>query len=224
MLSGLAYHEVVRSTIFEIKRLLYQEITDGSKLIERLFPKLEIPLEICKKLNVKDAEENCLKLYRYLVIQIAASIDRVISKFPFADAENIVGKALPPFVEKRVDGSLLGLSENLSVDVFTPYNVIADLKSGEERDRNLLLLAGYALALEADEFTDVNFGFVVYLRFNRSVQFKLRHSLISDELRRQFLELRDEAIDLIESGIDPGKPESCSKYCCFYGVCNEDGG
>ncbi len=219
MLSGLAYHEVISKTIFEIKKILYQESIDGAKLIELMLSNLEIPVNVCKKLDI-DAE-NCIKLYKFLVIQTAAQIDRVLSKFPFASVESVISKALPPIVERQIDGSLVGLSSNLSVDIFTPYNVIADLKSGEEREQNFLTLAGYALALEADESTDVNFGFIIYLRFGKFVQFKIKHSLISDELRRQFLELRDEALDLIESEKDPGKAESCPKYCGFYGVCNE---
>jgi CRISPR-associated protein Csa1 len=77
------------------------------------------------------------------------------------------------------------------------------------------------LALESDENVDVNFGFVVYIRFERSVHFKMRGVFISDELRRSFIEIRDEIATLIDSGSDPGFPESCPKYCAYYGVCHE---
>lgn len=144
------------------------------------------------------------------------------TNYPYADADCIVGKALPPIVERKIDGTLVGLSDNLSVDFFIPYNAIADLKSGEIREQNEIALAGYALALESDESIDVNFGFIAYLRFkNGFINFKLRHILIGDEIRRRFLELRDEMIELIDSGKDPGKPEVCPKICYFYGVCNE---
>jgi len=222
MLSGLAYHEVIKEALYQIKRLIYQRPVNGSEIIEELFSS-DIPDAICDRLNVNSSiRENCRKFFKYIVIQCSSQIDRILAKYPYADADCIVGKALPPIVERKVDGSLIGLSENLSVDFFIPYNAIADLKSGEIRDQNTIALAGYALALESDEMTDVNFGFIIYLRFkNGFVNFKLRHILIGDELRRRFLELRDEMIELVDSGKDPGKPDSCPKNCCFYGVCNE---
>jgi CRISPR-associated protein Csa1 len=224
MLSGLAYHEVIKETLYSVKKMVYQNPVSGTEIIEELFSK-EIPEKICSKLDLNGSiKENCEKLFKYLVIQCASQIDRILAKYPYADADCIVGKALPPIVERKVDGSLIGLSENLSVDFFIPYNAIADLKSGDTRDQNYIALAGYALALESDETTDINFGFIVYLRFkNGFVSFRIRHVLIGDELRRKFLELRDEMMELVESGRDPGKPDSCPKNCCFYGVCNESG-
>lgn len=222
MLSGLAYHETFKEALYQIKRMIYQDYLSGAEIVERLISS-DIPDKICDRLGVNNSSrENCRKLFKYMVIQCASQVDRILAKYPYADADCIVGKALPPIVERKIDGSLIGLSENLSVDFFIPYNAIADLKSGDIRDQNIIALSGYALALESDEMIDVNFGFVIYLRFrNGFVSFKLKHVLIGDELRRRFLELRDEMIELIDAGRDPGKPDSCPKYCYFYGVCNE---
>ncbi len=220
MLSGLAYHRIIRETLKEAKRIVYSEEANGALIVDSMY-KSEIPEKISQKFGAN--VERCTKLYRYLIIQIAARIDEVISKFPDADAETIVSMAIPPFVERRIDGSLVGLSENLSVDVFTPFNTIMDFKSGVERGEHSIALAGYALALESDDITDVNFGFLAYIRFGSSVHFKLRSVFISDELRRSFIELRDEIAELIESGEDPGIADSCPKACAYYGVCHEGG-
>lgn len=221
MLSGLAYHEVVRETIYNIKRLMYQNRLNGYEILEELFS-MNIADNVCDRLKVDGyVRENCRKLFRYVSIQSAARIDGILAKYPYADVDCIVGKALPPIVERKIDGSLIGLSDNLSVDFFIPYNAIADLKSGEIRERNYIALAGYALALESDEMTDVNFGFLINLKFKNVVTFKIDHILIGDEIRRRFLEIRDEIFELVNSGRDPGKPKNCPKNCCFYGVCNE---
>ena len=110
--------------------------------------------------------------------------------------KNIVGLAFPPFVERKIDGSLVGLSKNLSLDVFTPYSVIMDFKTGVERYEHRLAVTGYALALEADNETDVNFGFVVYIRFGKSIHFVQKEFTVSDELGREFLEIRDEIAEI----------------------------
>ena len=218
MLKGLAFHKVIRETITTLKRAIYSGCDSGEKIVEEYFPNTEIPEKICKRIGIDPAE--CVKLYRYIVLQISARVDEVLSKYSDADAEDIVGLILP-FVERKVDGSLVGLSSRLSLDVFTPYSVIMDFKSGYERDEHLLSLTGYALALEADEETDVNFGFLIYLKVDKHVRFRLKGFAISDELRREFIEIRDEIAEIVDSGVDPGKPKGCPRYCPYYGVCNE---
>ena len=218
MVRGLAYHKVIRDTLVALKKAVYSGITSGEELVELFFSNNEIPEKISKNLGV-DLKE-CLKLYRFLVLQISARVDEVLSKYPDSDDENIVGLALPPFVEKRVDGSLVGLSKHLSVDVFTPHAVL-DFKSGYSKEEHMLGLAGYALAIEADEEIDVNYGFLIYIRVDKNVHFRPAGFVVGDELRREFIEVRDEIAELVDSGIDPGKPNQCPKFCSYYGVCNE---
>ncbi|MCD6465794.1 type I-A CRISPR-associated protein Cas4/Csa1, partial [Candidatus Bathyarchaeota archaeon] len=128
-------------------------------------------------------------------------------------------------VERKVDGSLVGLSRELSVDIYTPFNAIADLKTGEVREFHPYAATGYALAIEAEESVPADFGFIIYIQINPSrmvPSFKLRYFVIGDELRREFLELRDEAYEIISLGRDPGKPPKCPNYCPYYGVCESE--
>jgi len=219
MLRGLACHKVIRETITALKKAVYSGCESGEEIIDNFYGDVSIPEKICGDIGVKP--DYCIRLYRVLVIQAAAKVDEVLSKYPDADAENIVGLAFPPFMERKIDGSPVGLSKNLSLDVFTPHSIIMDFKTGVEKYEHMLSLTGYALALEADDETDINFGFVIYIRFGRSVQFVQKEFVVGDELRREFIEVRDEIAELIESGIDPGKPAQCPKYCSFSGVCNE---
>jgi len=221
MLKGMAYHKVIRETLVSLKKAIYSGCDTGEQIVEKFFSDTRIPERICGKLGVEASEY--IKLYRYIVLQISAKVDEVLSKYPDADDENIVGHAIPPFVERKIDGSPVGLSRYLSLDVFTPYSVIMDFKSGYERNEHMLSLTGYALALEADNEADVNFGFLIYIRVDKNVHFRQKGFLVGDELRREFLEVRDEIAEIVDSGIDPGRPVECPEYCFYFGVCNEGG-
>ncbi|MEM1554903.1 MAG: type I-A CRISPR-associated protein Cas4/Csa1, partial [Thermoproteota archaeon] len=144
------------------------------------------------------------------------------SKFPHIDVDSLVNQAVPPIVERKVDGSLIGLSKELSVDVYTPAYAVADIKTGEVRDFHPYAPTGYALALEADEEVAVNFGMIIYVKLTPqrpvpTINTKL--FLIGDELRREFLEIRDEAFEIVANARDPGKPTVCPDYCPYYPVC-----
>jgi CRISPR-associated protein Csa1 len=160
--------------------------------------------------------------FRFLAVQAAARVDQAISKYPHSDVDSIISVAVPPVVERKVDGSLVGLSRELSVDIYTPFNAIADLKTGEVREFHPYAATGYALAMEAEEGIPVDFGFVIYVQIEplRLVpSFRLRYFVIGDELRREFLELRDEAYEVVSVGRDPGKPPKCPDYCPYYVIC-----
>ena len=83
---------------------------------------------------------------------------------------------------------------------------------------------GFDLALEAEENIPVDYGMIIYLRVIDGVpRFRLRCFTVGDELRREFLELRDEAYELLTLEKDPGKPPRCPSYCPYYKVCMVEG-
>jgi len=49
---------------------------------------------------------------------------------------------MPPIMERKVDGSLVGLSKELSVDMYEPGGMLIDLKTGEPRAFHRYSLAG----------------------------------------------------------------------------------
>ena len=70
-----------------------------------------------------------------------------------------------------------------------------------------------------------DFGFIIYVQINPSrmvPSFRLRYFVIGDELRREFLEFRDEAYEIISLGRDPGKPPKCPNYCPYYSICESE--
>jgi CRISPR-associated protein Csa1 len=237
MARGIAFHEVMKAALFDIKKFIYEDLSGGGKgLLTSLLPKSEsIGFEAVERaeaaLGSRLGEEDrrllasgCSNLYEFLVIQGAAALDRTLSKYPHAEPDSVVNAAIPPVSERKVDGSLVGLSAELSVDIYTPYNAIADVKTGEVRSFHPLTLAGYALALESEEGIPVDFGFIIYVKLEKRVpSFAIKPLVVGDEVRREFLEVRDEAYQVVTSGRDPGKPSRCPSFCPYYTVCEGDG-
>jgi len=234
MARGVVLHAVNREVLSSVKRLLFSgEVKSGSELVEQLLP---ITGSVVSK-AISDVESllagfgddvrvqlksEASAFFRFLAVQAAARVDQVISKYPHSDVDSIISIAVPPVVERKVDGSLVGLSRELSVDIYTPFNAVADLKTGEVREFHPYAATGYALAIEAEEGVPIDFGFVIYVKIEAPrfiPSFRLRYFVISDELRREFLELRDEAYQVVSIGRDPGKPSKCPDYCPYYTVC-----
>jgi len=237
MFEGIVYHGVATDAVTRVKSILFEKgILSGADLIEELAPAVEQACErlaldavdAVGKIGERDMEAVRRKarlFYRYLLVQAASQVDLVLSKFPHIDVDSLVNQAVPPIVERKVDGSLIGLSKELSADVYTPAYAIADLKTGEVRDFHSYAPTGYALAIEADEETAVNFGMIIYVKLSphRPVPtIQTKTFLIGDELRREFLEIRDEAFEILGNARDPGKPSVCPGFCPYYAVCTSE--
>ena len=173
MVRGVAIHETIKDVIFRLKRFIYDHLTTGTELVQELIPDDgEVAGSALKRAELslghledgrEEILEQCRSLYRFIVIQAAAKLDYALSKYPHAEPDSIVNIAIPPVAERKIDGSLVGLSRELSVDIYTPYNAVIDIKTGGVRSFHPLTAAGYALALEGEEGTRVDFGFIIYL-------------------------------------------------------------
>jgi len=233
MARGIAFHEVMKVALFDLKKFIYEDLSGSGKgLLTSLLPRSEgvgfdavdrVETALGSRLSEGDKKllaSSCSNLYEFLVIQGAAALDRTLSKYPHAEPDSVVNVAIPPVSERKVDGSLAGLSGELSVDIYTPYNAIADVKTGEVRSFHPLTLAGYALALESDEGIPIDFGFIIYVKLEKRVpSFTIKPLIVGEEVRREFLEVRDEASQVVSSGKDPGKPSRCPSFCPYYSVC-----
>jgi CRISPR-associated protein Csa1 len=234
MVRGVALHEIIKNVIFEVKKFIFNNpgsvgldmlnglLNKGGELSTSAVAKAESSVG---KLSAEEREiilRECLGTYNFLLIQAAAKYDQTLSKYRYAEADSIVNIAVPPVAERKVDGSLVGLSNELSVDIYTPYNAIIDIKTGEVRRFHPLTAAGYAIAVECDEGIPIDYGFILYLKFERKIpSFMVKYFVVGDELRREFLEFRDEALEIVESGRDPGYPSKCPEFCPYYPVCRK---
>ncbi|MEM0172095.1 MAG: type I-A CRISPR-associated protein Cas4/Csa1 [Thermoproteota archaeon] len=237
MFEGIVYHGVATDAVTRVKSILFDKgMISGASIIEELMPDVANTCErltwdalnTVGRLEEKDVaavKRKAVSFYKFLLVQAASQVDLILTKFPHIDIDSLVNQAVPPIVERKIDGSLIGLSKELSADVYTPTYAVADLKTGEVRDFHPYAPTGYALAIEADEETAVNFGMIIYVRLSTQRPVPTIHTkcfLISDELRREFLEIRDEAFEIVSNARDPGRPAVCPDYCPYYAVCTSE--
>lgn len=122
--------------------------------------------------------------------------------------------------EYRVDGSLLGLSRNLRVDGLVEGGVVLEVKHGKAQHFHRLALAGYAMAIEADSEVPVDYGVLVYVyQQGGRAALEWEPVYLSTQLRAEFVESRDEVIDMLVSGREPPRATSCPESCPYRGVC-----
>lgn len=223
MLRGLAYHEAISRAITDTKRFLFSNgISTGYAVLEALLPKAEdsvVQLLRDLKADEGDLKREVLALYRFILIQLAAEVDRTLSKHPYIELDSLVFNSLPSITERVVDGNLIGLGEQVRIDLLME-GIVVDVKTGEPRDFHRLGPVGYALALEADSGTPVDIGVVMYVRVDRWPLISYDIFELSDELRFEFLSLRDEASAIVANSEDPGRPLDCSESCPFWEACS----
>jgi|Deesub1362A_J573_1020465.scaffolds.fasta_scaffold00335_37 CRISPR-associated protein Csa1 len=227
---GLFLHQLSSETLMSFKSYLYSKgIVSGYKLVKDMLDKGPTIIdELSKKISIRkyltSRETKALKmeglsLYRYLVIQAASALDKAVSSSRMLALDAIVHKVIPDVVEMGINGQELGLSKELRIDVYLG-KLIAELKTGSKRDFHKYILAGYALAIEADKEFPVDYGVVIYISIkNGMVKVDKDMFFIGDELREEFLQMRDEAFEIVESGRDPGIHINCPEYCIYYHTC-----
>ena len=122
--------------------------------------------------------------------------------------------------EHHIDGSMLGLSQNLRVDAYGE-GIVVEIKYGRPMDFHRLALAGYALVLEANYEVPVNYGLIIYVNGipDYSPRISVKPYYLSTSLRRFFIDERDEVIDLLLSEKEPPRPLECPESCPYYKVC-----
>ncbi len=233
-IKGWIYHAICKKIVEKAKSNLYKYgLIPGSELYSTLLiDKHNLIDSIFKEYNVlrylgtgQEAEKlrrEAESLYSFLALQAAAKLDRVLSKTTKPDLESIISKIVSVDVERIVNGQFLGLSSDLRIDMFADRRIVIEIKTGDTRDFHKYAVVGYALAVESDLEIPVDYGIVSYIHVHENSHVKIRNKVyfIGDELRREFVEVRDEVFNTIRRGVDPGKPQHCPEYCIYYGVCS----
>ncbi|MBP1356974.1 MAG: type I-A CRISPR-associated protein Cas4/Csa1 [Sulfolobus sp.] len=221
---GSLIHEVYAGSIETIKKIIYEEgKIDGNKLrslasdfFSEFFKELEK-----KYSKVPDYAEVAKTVWDYSVNIYASEVEKARARSPFLSKDSLVSLVVPFYVEYPIDGSLVGLSQNLRADALIPQiPIIAEMKTRKLKEVYDLALAGYALAYESVYYTPVDFGLLCNVVVKGgSVLVKCDFKKISDRLRQEFLEERDRRLEIIEKGVDPGLPKQCEPDCPFLNYC-----
>lgn len=163
--------------------------------------------------------------YSYTAAEASAAIARQRAMFPGASEEDVRTSAMPFLLEHRIDGSRLGLSDQLAIDAFDfMRRIVFDLKYLRPGSRpepwRRLYVAGYALVLEGAYEVPVDVGCIVYVsRAGSGMRVKRDIFFIDDELRGWWVEMRDRKLEIAASGADPGLPKACYGECPYRAYC-----
>jgi len=232
MVAGSYLHGIAAAAILEAKRLIYSMgVARHREIIASLtappaagspgHQDVEDGLSGLSADDRAQLEGRAQVLREFQCMRVAARIEDVLARHPYIGEDSLVALAIPVVTEQRLDGSLLGLSRNLSSDALTfSEPMICDIKFGERRDFHRLSTTGYALVMESIHEYPVNIGCLVYVRFKGDRVFVERDfHVIDDELRQWFVEERDEKTRLIEEEIDPGVAGECPPHCSYAEHC-----
>lgn len=132
------------------------------------------------------------------------------------------GSAQPALLwlnEVRVDGTPIGLSSGLRIDALPMANVVVDFKIGKRYENHDLMLTAYALALEANLEIPVDYGILVYINWLDNLSIDVKGLYIGPDTRREFIDARDEIIDMILTGREPPRARECAASCPYTGTC-----
>ncbi|MEM2175446.1 MAG: CRISPR-associated protein Cas4, partial [Candidatus Micrarchaeia archaeon] len=66
-------------------------------------------------------------LYEYIALNVSSRLDEILCELSYPKVENVVGKLIPEFEEKIVDGRYLGFSRELKVDLFMDNRLVIDI-------------------------------------------------------------------------------------------------
>lgn len=225
MIEGKLLHAVIARTISEAKRLIWTlGVERPAEIIETLrqFDAIWFERQVSKeKIQCQSWLEKAHIIWQYEASIIEARFREALSRQPNAREDSIVAAALPVIIEQRLDGSLIGLSKQLSMDAYQSAEpIILELKFGEKKSFHRLQVAGYALVAESLYEYPLNIGCIVYPSFDSGkLSIEKDFFIIDEEQRQDFLDQRDEKMRLVFEQLDPGLMTNCPNNCPFYGRC-----
>ncbi len=205
MILGGALHGSLRDWIVHAKKSLY-ECGAGN------------PGEAVRKIRAYPAPElpEARTLISYESDAIEFRLREALGQFPRIGTDALVAQVLPVTLGQMLDGAFLGLSRRLSTDLLNLGEpcILDIIFNDHKRDFHPLTLAGYALVLEAVHEFPVDVGVTVYATFRDDrLHIEREFTVIGDELRMEFIEIRDEKQRMVADELDPSPCEGCEAWC-----------
>ena len=218
MREGAVLHDVVRQVFTLAKKLIY---TLGPERIQEF--EAQMSFDNCR-LSSQEFADKAKTLWNFELRRFSYRLEEIMAKQPYIQEDALAYLTLPVVLEQKVDGSFLGLSPNLSCDAMVfGEPMIMEIKFGPPLPFYRYYTTGYAMVSEALYGHPVNLGCLVYPRFSKDgtrVSIKRDLHLITDELRIQFIEQRDEMSRIVALELDPGLPATCYANCHLWNCCH----
>jgi CRISPR-associated protein Csa1 len=229
---GKYIHSVFSAAITTAKRIILSESAkDGSSFLP-IFQEegIKVKSVLSKEfdfLSRSEGEERIGRLFDKIWGMAANTysyqLDKTVTRSPYLSLDGIVSSVVPVLTEFPLDGTSLGFQKSIRVDALVLPSLIVEVKTREVKQEHKIGLAAYAMIFESLFSTPVDYALILNLRLDKEAKdMKVYEELvpISDSLRTATIERRDVALKIVDDGIDPGKPDSCSKDCPYYEACN----
>jgi CRISPR-associated protein Csa1 len=222
---GFFVHKIVQKIFLAARRAIYNGSTNILDDIRKEVNVRELVKNYTQQFSLSDQETEYLvslgnKIIEYETLRIQARLDDVLATYDNVSEDSLAFLTIPFLIELVVDGRYIGLSKNIRTDSFGLASLIYDIKLGKPNFRHRLQVTAYALALEANFLMPVNYGCIVYVRFQNG-KLKVHREIfeIDDKLRSQFLEIRDNLQYMLVHDKDPGPAKNCPKTCMYREYC-----
>jgi len=223
---GSLVHYVLSESSRAAKSIVLRGVSDPQEFKGEFMEEGRKLLSSCKEQfkDLKDVEKVFELLWLRAADAFSSELSRAASRSPYLSMDGLAFLVAPFTTEFPIDGSLIGLSKTLRVDLMVYPNILAEVKTRGWRPDYEIGLAAYALAFESQYEVPINHGVVVLVRIDASKgDLKVYERLvrISDSLRQAFIDKRDGYARIVEESIDPGKAKSCDPDCPYLHVCQE---
>jgi CRISPR/Cas system-associated exonuclease Cas4 (RecB family) len=129
-------------------------------------------------------------------------------------------------IEQSLSARSLGITDPVTPDFLFGRRVIGDIKTGGiHLDTFETTCVAYALAYEAEFRRNIDYGIILHVGSSQQHSFPIYHGShlfkLDDAARSRFLYLRDQKLNVLVSGVDPGRQEDQPRCrpCPFYNQC-----
>ncbi len=223
---GSLVHHVLSEISRTAKSIILGGVLEPQEFKSEFVEKGRKALSSCREQfkDLKDVELVFELLWLRAADAFSSELAKAASRSPYLPIDGLAFLVAPFTTEFPIDGSLIGLSRTLRVDLMVYPNIIAEVKTRKWHPDYELGLTAYALAFESQYEVPINHGVVVLVRIDaskRDLKVYERIVRISDGLRQAFIDRRDSYARIVEESMDPGKAESCDPDCPYLHVCRE---
>jgi CRISPR-associated protein Csa1 len=223
---GSLVHYVLSEASRTAKSIILSGVSEPQEFKSEFMEKGRKVLSACKEQfkELKDVETVFELLWLRAMDAFSSELAKAASRSPYLPIDGLAFLVAPFTAEFPVDGSLVGLSRTLRVDLMVYPSIMVEVKTRKWHQDYELGLTAYALAFESQYEVPINHGVVALVRIDaskRDLKVYERVVKISDGLRQAFIDRRDSYARIVEEAVDPGKAKNCDPDCPYLHICRE---
>jgi len=175
--------------------------------------------------KIASLDEQLRKVVGFESSLIASLMNFQIAKVRAANPMRIFRQYFDFNIDLALTAPHQGIRGDATPDFIYRHKVIGDIKSGKWEEFFEQTIVAYALAYEEHTGENMDYGVILHVEFtNRRVpsHHRTKIDILDDAKRKRYLLLRERKFAVIESGNDPGMPNSqalCDPGCSFLSTC-----